>query len=92
MEKLIEYIKRPYAEKGIILATVDFILRALALCVWGYLLFISVGLVVESLRVDYDPFAKLWWCSYSFIIFIGSSWLTYIMLFVRGYYYPPEEE
>ena len=91
MEQFMEYIKRPYAEKGFILATVDFVLRALALFVWGYLLFIAVGLIVESFRVDYDPFAKLWWCSYSFIMFIGSSWLAYIMLFVRGYYYPSEE-
>jgi len=91
MEKFMEYIKRPYAEKGVILATVDFVIRALALFVWGYLLFISVGLVVQSLRVDYDPFAKLWWFSYSGIIFIGSSWLAYIILFMRSYYYPNED-
>lgn len=91
MEKFKEYMKRPYEEKGIILATIDFILRALALFVWGYLLFISVGLVIESLRVDFDPFAKLWWFSYSFIVFLGSSWLTYIMLFSRSYYYAEEE-
>ena len=91
MEKLMEYIKRPYAEKWFILATVDFALRALALFVWGYLLFISVGLVVQSFRIDFDPFAKLWWFSYSFIVFLGSSWLTYIMLFSRSYYFPEED-
>jgi len=91
MEQFMEYIKRPYAEKGFFLATLDLFLRAVALCVWGYLLFISVGLVVESLRVDYDPYAKLWWFAHSFIVFVGSSWLTYIMLFVRSYYYPEED-
>lgn len=87
MEKFLEYIKRPYAEKGFILATIDLILRAVTLFVWGYLLFICVGLVIESLRIDYDPVAKLWWFSYSFIVLTGASWLAYIILFSRTYYY-----
>ena len=90
MEKLTEYLRRPYEEKGVVLATVDFALRAVTLFVWAYLLFISVALVIESLRVDYDPFAKLWWFSYCSIVFIGSSWLAYIILFMRSYYYPQE--
>jgi len=86
MERIIEYFKRPYSEKGFFLGTCDLIIRFVAVFVWFYLLTILFRLVWDSLMVDFDPLMKMWWFSYSFLIFFGASWLTYILLFVRDYY------
>lgn len=86
MEKLKIYLKMPYQEKGILWGTLDWIIRALALFIWCYIVTILFRLVLDSLLLDYDPMAKLWWCSYSFLILFGATWLTYIALFVRNYY------
>ncbi len=37
MQKLIAFIKRPYAEKGLIVGTFDSLLKLVALFVWCYL-------------------------------------------------------
>ena len=90
MEKFKQYLLQPYAEKGVVLATIDLALRALTVAVWGYLMFILCGLLVQSFLLDYDPRAIFWWFSYCFILFFGASWLAYIMLFARSYYYADE--
>ena len=89
MQTLLAYLKRPYAEKGLILGTVDFLLKLLAVFVWGYLAVILCTLFIDSMILDYNPLNKLWWFSYCFLIFFGATWLAYIVLFVRNYY---EEE
>ena len=86
MEKFKAYIKMPYQEKGVLLGTLDWILRAVAVFVWGYVVTILFRLLLNSLLLDYNPVAKMWWCSYSFLIFFGATWLAYIALFVRNYY------
>lgn len=86
MQKIMAYIKQPYAEKGMIRATLDLGLRLLTVLVWGYLMFVLWNLLFDALVRNYDPTMKLWWCSYCFIIFFGATWLAYILLFVRDYY------
>lgn len=86
MQKFIAYLKRPYQEKGFIIGTFDVLLRAVTAFVWVYLLGVLVQLVWSSLMQDYNPMAKMWWFSYSFLIFFGASWIAYILLFVRDYY------
>ena len=83
MQTLLTYLKRPFAEKGLIVGTLDLLLKLLAVWVWGYLAVILGSLFVESLVVDYNPMNKMWWFSYCFLIFFGASWLAYIVLFVR---------
>ena len=85
MQTLMAYLKRPYAEKGLIIGTFDLLLKLFALCVWGYLAVILGSLLWESLLTDYNPLNKLWWFSYCFFIFFGATWLAYIVLFVRNY-------
>ena len=85
MQKLIAFIKRPYAEKGFIVGTFDAILKLVALFVWGYLMVVLVMLFTESMLVDYNPLNKMWWFSYCFLIFFGATWLAYIVFFVRDY-------
>lgn len=85
MQTLLTYLKRPFAEKGLIVGTLDLLLKLLAVWVWGYLAVILGSLFVESLVVDYNPMNKMWWFSYCFLIFFGASWLAYIVLFVRDY-------
>ena len=85
MQTLLTYLKRPFAEKGLIVGTLDLLLKLLAVWVWGYLAVILGSLLVESLVVDYNPMNKMWWFSYCFLIFFGASWLAYIVLFVRDY-------
>lgn len=85
MQAIISYLKKPYAEKGLIIGTFDSLLKLLALCVWGYLAVILGSLLWESLLTDYNPLNKLWWFSYCFFIFFGATWLAYIVLFVRNY-------
>ena len=89
MEKLKIYLKRPYEEKGIIKATLDLCLRFFTLGVWGYLMFILGRLLLDALLHEYDPLIKMWWFAYCFILFVGASWIAYIVLFLRDYY---EEE
>ena len=85
MQTLLTYLKRPFAEKGLIVGTLDLLLKLLAVWVWGYLAVILGSLFVESLVVDYTPMNKMWWFSYCFLIFFGASWLAYVVLFVRDY-------
>lgn len=85
MQKLIAFIKRPYAEKGFIVGTFDTILKLVALFIWGYLTVVLGMLFMESILVDYNPLNKMWWFSYCFLIFFGATWLAYIILFVRDY-------
>ena len=86
MQKIMEYIKQPYQEKGLVRATLDVCLRALTVIVWVYLMWILGHLLLDALLRNYDPAQKMWWCSYCFIIFFGATWLAYILLFVRDYY------
>lgn len=85
MERILNFIKKPYAEKGVFVGTVDTLLKALALFVWGYVTVVLCALFVQSMILDYNPLNKLWWFSYCFFIFFGASWLAYIMMFVRTY-------
>lgn len=85
MQKLITFIKRPYAEKGVIVGTFDSLVKLVTLFVWAYLTVTLAGAFVESLLVDYNPLNKLWWFSYCFLIFFGATWLAYIVFFVRDY-------
>ena len=85
MQKLIAFIKRPYAEKGFIVGTFDTILKLAALFVWGYLAVVLGMLFMESMLLDYNPLNKIWWFSYCFLIFFGATWFTYIIFFVRDY-------
>ena len=85
MQNIIELFKRPYAEKGLIVGTLDVLLKLFTLLVWGYATVILCSLVIESLIVDFNPINKIWWFSYSFLMFFGLSWLTYIVWFVRDY-------
>ena len=85
MQKFMNYLRKPYQEKGLLLGTLDLVVRFIAAFVWVYLLIVLVRLVWDSVVVDYNPLAKMWWFSYSFLIFFGASWLAYILLFVRDY-------
>lgn len=85
------YLKRPYAEKGLIIGTFDLLLKLFAPCVWGYLAVILCTLFFDSMLMDYNPVSKMWWFSYCFLIFFGGTWLAYIVLFVRDYYDAEEE-
>lgn len=86
MEKFKAYLKLPYQEKGVLLGTLDWAVRVLTVFVWCYIVTILFRLLVDSLLMDYNPVAKMWWCSYSFLILFGATWLAYIVLFVRNYY------
>ena len=91
MQKWIVYIKQPYEEKGVIKATLDMVLRALTLGVWGYLVYVLGMLLVDALVHNYSMVQKMWWFSYCFIVGLGGTWLAYILLFVRDYYGADEE-
>lgn len=91
MHTLITYLKKPYAEKGIIVGTFDLLLKLLAVFIWGYLAVVLCSLFFDSIITDYNPLNKLWWFSYCFLIFFGATWLAYIVLFVRNYYEEEEE-
>ena len=91
MEKLKLYFKTPYEEKGLIKATLDFMVRGVTAFVWVWLVWILGSLLWDALVHSYDPMLKLWWFSYCFITFVGGSWLAYILLFVRDYYGGEEE-
>lgn len=85
MQRLLTFIKRPYAEKGVVVGTCDVVLKAVVLCVWVYVTVVLAQLFIGSLLTDYNPLNKMWWFSYCFLMFFGASWLTYIVLFVRDY-------
>ena len=85
MQRLLTFIKRPYAEKGVVIGTCDVVLKAVVLCVWVYVTVVLAQLFIGSLLTDYNPLNKMWWFSYCFLMFFGASWLTYIVLFVRDY-------
>ena len=86
MKKLKIYFNTPYEEKGFIIATLDFIFRAVTAALWVYLAVVLGNLLLDSLLHSYDPIEKMWWFSYCFIVFLGGTWLAYIALFVRDYY------
>lgn len=86
MEKLKSYFTQPYEEKGALKATLDLALRALTVVVWGYLMVILGRLLLDAFVREYNPMMQLWWFSYCFILFVGATWLAYILLFVRNYY------
>ena len=85
MQQLISFWKKPYAEKGLIVGTLDTLLKAFTIVLWGYITYVLILLLLDSLLTDYNPLNKMWWFSYCFSIFFGSSWLAYIILFVRDY-------
>ncbi len=91
MEKLKLYFKTPYEEKGFVKATLDFIMRGITVVVWVWLVWILGSLFLDSLIRSYNPMMKLWWFSYCFTIFVGGTWIAYILLFVRDYYGGEEE-
>ncbi len=86
MQRIITFIKRPYAEKGVFIGTLDLVLKLVVAFVWCYLTGVLVQLFLISMITDYNPLNKLWWFSYCFLIFFGITWLSYIALFVRDYY------
>ena len=85
IQNLLAFVKKPYAEKGIVLGTCDVVLKVVVLCVWCYLTVLLARLFIGSLLTDYNPVNKVWWFSYCFWIFFGASWLSYIVFFVRDY-------
>ncbi len=85
MQNILAFIKKPYTEKGVVLGTCDLILKAVVLFGWCYITFVMAWLFIGSLLTDYNPLNKLWWFSYCFLIFFGTSWLAYIVFFVRNY-------
>lgn len=91
MNKLALYFKLPYQEKGFIKATLDFLLRAVTLVIWVWLVSVLARLFIDALLHNYNPIQKVWWGAYGFIVFFGASWLAYIILFVRDYYQAEEE-
>ncbi len=91
MQKWILYVKQPYEEKGFLWATLDMLVRALAVCVWVYLVYVLALLGIDALVRNYSVVQKMWWFSYCFIIGLGGTWLAYILLFVRDYYGGQEE-
>ncbi len=91
MQKILTFIKKPYAEKGFIIGTFDLLAKLAALFVWCYLSVILATLFFDSMLLDYNPLNKLWWFSYCFFIFFGATWLTYIVFFVRDYNEEDEE-
>ncbi len=85
MQRLVAFVKKPYTEKGVLIGTVDTLLKAGTVCVWVYLVYILSVLFLDSLLTDYNPLSKMWWFSYCFSMFFGATWLAYILLFVRDY-------
>ena len=85
MKRFIDFVLKPYREKGIILGTVDAVVKVFTLAVWGYLAYILSMLFLDSMLVDFNPLHKLWWFSYCFAMAFGSTWLAYIVFFVRDY-------
>ena len=90
MNKVWLYFTLPYREKGFIKATLDFILRAVTVLVWGWLACILFRLFIDALLFNYSPLQKVWWGAFGFIMLFGASWLAYILLFVRDYYHAQE--
>lgn len=85
MQNLLTFLKKPYAQKGLIIGTADTLLKLFTLFVWGYLTVILCSLFFDSLMLDFNPVTKLWWFSYCFLIFFGATWLAYIVFFIRDY-------
>lgn len=86
MNKIALYFALPYREKGFFKATLDFIMRGVAVVLWGWVSVVLVRLFLDALLHNYSPLQKMWWGVYGFIMFFGASWLLYILLFVRDYY------
>lgn len=92
MQKLIAFLKRPFTEKGLFIGTVDTVLKALSVFVWAYITVVLFSLFFDSMMLDYNPLNKMWWFSYCFLTFFGTTWLAYILVFVRDYYEDESEE
>ena len=85
MQQLFAFVKKPYTEKGIILGTLDTLLKIVTVLVWFSLAYILSVLLLDSFVTDYNPINKMWWFSYCFSMFFGATWLAYILIFVRDY-------
>lgn len=85
MQKIVTFLKKPYTEKGLIVGSVDLLVKLVVLCVWCYLTVVLARLFIASLLTDYNPMHQLWWFSYCFLMFFGLSWLSYIAFFLRDY-------
>ena len=85
MTWLQHFFTKPFTEKGITWGVIDTLVKLVAAFVWCYLLWIVCALMLESIRLDYNPVTQLWWLAYCFLIFFGASWLAYIAIFVRDY-------
>ncbi len=92
MTKLHQLFIKPFTAKGFVWGTVDLCVKALAFFIWAYLTYILLSLIGQSFALDYNPLTRLWWVSYSFLIFFGASLLAYIAVFVRDYNEEAEEE
>lgn len=76
---------KPFQAKGLLWGLTDILIKAVTFTVWAYLTYILITLVCQSIALDYNPLKQLWWFSYSFLMFFGSSLLAYILIFVRDY-------
>ena len=85
MQRFISFVTKPYREKGFILGTLDTLVKAFTLAVWGYLVYILGLLLLESILNDFNPLHKMWWFSYCFSMLFGGTWLACIVFFVRDY-------
>jgi len=92
MNKLTYFFVQPFTEKGIFWGIIDALVKVITAFVWIYLFGILCSLMWESWILDYDPFTRLWWLAYCFLIFFGASLLAYIVFFVRDYPVEDDEE
>ena len=76
---------KPFTAKGFWWGLVDIAVKAVTVLTWGYLMYIQISLVWQSIQLDYNPLNQLWWFSYAFLMFFGGSLLAYILVFVRDY-------
>lgn len=76
---------KPFTVKGFWWGLVDIAVKAVTVLTWGYLMYIQISLVWQSIQLDYNPLNQLWWFSYAFLMFFGGSLLAYILVFVRDY-------
>lgn len=83
---------KPFTAKGLLWGLTDIVVKIITAVVWVYLMCIQVSLVVQSIKLDYNPVNQLWWFSYAFLMFFGASLLAYILFFVRDYNEEVEEE
>ena len=85
MTNLYHFFSKPFQAKGFAWGVVDLLIKLLTLAVWLYVTGTLLGLVWQSIQLDYNPVTRMWWFSYAFLMFFGESLLAYILLFVRDY-------